>query len=74
MLVESTTVLGDDVSVFKTLINVTEGKQFGLWTKLGGSAGDETASIRCTVTLTSGDEQPCQSEEEFKRLVKFYMQ
>ncbi len=70
MLIESVAALGDEVSIFKTLVNVTDAKQFGLWTKLG----DDDASTRCTVTMTSGEEQPCQSEEEFKRLVKFYMQ
>lgn len=70
MLIESATALGDEVSIFKTLVNVSEAKQYGLWTKLG----NDDAMARCTVTMASGEEQPCRSEEEFKRLVKFYMQ
>jgi hypothetical protein len=73
MLIESTSTLGDDVAIFKTLINVSDGRQFGLWAKLG-EGSDETANVRCTVTMLSGDEEPCFTEEQFRLLIKRYMQ
>ena len=73
MVIESTTTLGNDLSVFKTLINVSDDKQFGLWAKLGNGS-DETAAVRCTVTMLSGEEEPCFTEEQFRLLIKRYMQ
>ncbi len=71
LFIESTQTIGDDTSVFKTLINVTQSKQYGMWAKLG--EGDD-APVRCTVTMPSGDEEPCGNETQFRMLIKRYMQ
>ena len=60
----------------KSVSDAFEGKAFAtyIWHSVEGKKYWEVPPLLCQVTLPTGEEQKCKSEDEFKDLIKVYME
>jgi hypothetical protein len=63
-------------SVSMSVSDAFEGKEYAeySWINTQGKKYWEVKPVTCKVTLLSGDEKTCGSQEEFERLIKVYME
>ena len=75
VIISATRVDGNVSSVDKNLSDAFEGKTYGSYTWINREHKKywEVAPSECKVTLPSGEEKTCQSDEEWDQLVKAYM-
>jgi hypothetical protein len=68
-------VTGGNVVTSRNISDALEGKTYGeyVWATEKGKQFWEVPPLMCTVTLLSGEERKCKSDDEFKELIKLYM-
>jgi len=70
MMADTKHVAGN-LSHFRQLMDAFEGKDLGYFLK---NVTDPSGPLDCRVTLPSGKEEHCSTQEEFEQLAKVYMQ
>lgn len=67
---------GNGLTVYKSIMDAFEGKGYAeyYWSNPQSKPGWEVKPTVCTVTLLSGEDQNCESVEEFEQLIKVYME
>ena len=75
-MIANTTATEKSVSVNKSLEDAFEGKEYAefMWINNSGKKYWEVSPSICKVTLPSGQEQICNSSDEFDELIKPYME
>jgi hypothetical protein len=74
VIIKSISATQNVASTHKLLVDAYEGKVLGnyVWINSQGKKFWEVAPSDCTVTLPSGEEKTCQSNDEWDNLVKAY--
>lgn len=68
-------VAGGNVVTSRNISDALEGKTYGeyVWQTEKGKKFWEIPPLMCTVTSASGEERQCKTDDEFKELIKPYM-
>ena len=77
VVTKNTGVTGNVLFVHRLLVDAYEGKVYGTyeWSNntQGGKKYWEVPPSTCSITLASGEEKKCQSDDEWNNLVNIYM-
>lgn len=76
IVITNTLASGTGTQTDRNLSDAFEGKEYGsyVWFSSPGKKYWEVPPSSCSVTLPSGEEKKCQSDDEWDNLVKAYME